>query len=159
MPRQDYVKNMGKPYAHVVVPHSNDAAEAEAIITFATKDSSDVTGKAGAKLLTEAADAITSGPGAATARGTIPNFRAEAAAITKGTSGNFEKELENDPVMRVAGGKVPARDVGAAIIDEVMLHKSPTVFVQGSPAAGRWPAASRARRADSASEFPLRREK
>jgi len=125
----DYVKGMGDPYTSVTGPHSDDAAEADAIINNANAEVNDVTGKAGATVYAAASDP--DAPQSAWIRGSIPNYRAESKLITSGVAGNFEKQLENDPVMAVAGGKVPARQVAYAIVDESYKDHSNVVDCTG----------------------------
>jgi hypothetical protein len=128
--KKDYVKHMGDPYASVTGRHSDDIAEADAIVNNAVAEINDVTGKAGATLYAAASDA--DAPQSAYIRGSVPNYRAESKLITSGTSGNFEKSLENDPVMTVAGGKTPARQVGSKIIDEAVKDHSNNVDCTGT---------------------------
>ncbi|EKX44210.1 hypothetical protein GUITHDRAFT_140035 [Guillardia theta CCMP2712] len=122
----DMEKNMAKPFSEVDGAHSDPSGVASAIIKQVDKDDIDVTGKAGAmnykKILKEASkdDPL----GAAWLRGSLPNYDAEASFITKDVSGNFEKELENDPVIKVAGGKTSARVVADAIVDEATKDKN-----------------------------------
>ena len=117
-----YVRTMGDEFYPVTGPHNDITKEADAIIDASNRDNMDITGKAGAEIYEVASDP--SAPGSAWLRGSIPNYNAESTYIISGVDGNYEKELENAPTMKVVGGKVPAREVAAEIVDDA--YRDPT---------------------------------
>eukprot|EP00960_Hanusia_phi_P051021 760557-Hanusia_phi.AAC.4 len=151
----DMEKNMPKPYRTVDGSHSDPSSVADAIIKQVDKDNIDVTGKAGEITYQQILKQASEGDpfGAAWVKGSLPNYDAEASFITKDVSGNFEKELENDPVIKVptnekiclrlltcalqvAGGKVSARTVADAIVDEATKDKNDIDCFSSHPSQG-----------------------
>ncbi|KAJ1474460.1 hypothetical protein T484DRAFT_1970554 [Baffinella frigidus] len=103
-------KKFDKPYYEVEGPHNDLSKVADAIIDNANRDGVDITGAGKADSYINLVRS--QGADAAKLTGSLPNFKAESNYITSGVVDNFEKKMEDWPVL-------PARTVADGIIDSV----------------------------------------
>uniref|UniRef100_A0A7S0VV21 Uncharacterized protein n=1 Tax=Hemiselmis tepida TaxID=464990 RepID=A0A7S0VV21_9CRYP len=118
-------KNMGKQFPDEKGGleergHTDPAPVADAIIDFANDENEDVTGKRGEEYYNSV---VLNSKHPERLKGSLPTYRAESKFITSGIVGNYEKAMENDPVVTVAiDPHANPRVVAAGIVDGAVAN-------------------------------------